>query len=90
MNQILANPAEDIILTEPEKEKIEEDVREIAGIKDEETPVFLDFESVRVIKPGKYVIDIVKLFDKNKPQVYKLEDGKYFIDLANMGKPKRD
>ena len=48
--------------------------------------MFLDFESVKVLKPGKYVIDIAKLFEKNKPRVYKLEDGKYLIDLANFGK----
>ena len=33
------------------------------GIEEnEEAPVFLDFESVSVIKPGKYVIDVTKLF----------------------------
>ncbi len=68
-------------LTEDEKDKIEEDIREIAGITDEEQPVFLDFESVTVVKPGKYLIDIQKLFADDKPRVYKLEDGKYIIDL---------
>ncbi len=64
-----------------EKDKIEQDVREIAGIKDEETPVFLDFESVKIIKEGKYLIDLTKLFAR-KPRVYQLEDGKYIIDIS--------
>ena len=90
LKQILANPSEDIVLSEPEKAQAEKDVREIAGIPDEEVPVFLDFESVKVIKPGKYAIDLTKLFEKNKPRVYKLEDGKYFIDLNTMIKQKQE
>ena len=65
-----------------EKQQIEQDVREITGITNEEQPVFLDFESVKIIKPGKYLLDLTKLFSRDKPQVYKLEDGKYVIDLA--------
>ena len=87
LRQILENPVEDIVLSEPEIEKAEKDIREISGIQDQETPVFLDFESVRVIKPGKYAIDLTKLFAKDKPRVYKLEDGKYFIDLNSFAKP---
>ena len=68
-------------LEEEEKNKMEEDIREIAGITDEEKPIFLDFESITVVKPGKYLVDIAKLFAKDKPRVYKLEDGKYIIDL---------
>ena len=69
-------------LTTKEKEQMEQDVREITGIENEETPVFLDFESVMLVKPGKYLIDLHKLFAKDKPRVYKLEDGKYIIDLS--------
>lgn len=74
-----------IELNQEEKKKIEEDVREIAGIDDEEVPVFLDFESVKVIKQGKYLLDLPKLFSE-KPQVYQLEDGKYIVDLSGLGK----
>lgn len=76
-----AKQEEILELSEEERQKIEEDVREIAGIKDEETPVFLDFESVKVIKEGKYLLDLPKLFS-GKPQVYQLEDGKYIVDLT--------
>ncbi|MDO8564136.1 MAG: Zn-ribbon containing protein [Nanoarchaeota archaeon] len=82
LQEILENRPEDFDLSEVEKDQIEEDVRDIAGITDEEVPVFLDFESIRVIKPGKYLIDLGKLFEKNKPRIYQLEDGKYIVDLA--------
>lgn len=78
-------PDVEIELSPEERKKIEEDVREIAGIDDEEVPVFLDFESVRVLKEGKYLIDLPKLFSA-KPQVYQLEDGKYIIDLTMLNK----
>ncbi|MCU0641991.1 MAG: hypothetical protein MUF61_00195 [archaeon] len=68
--------------TSSEKKQMEKDVRDIAGIRDEEMPVFLDFESIRIMKPGKYLLDLQKLFDIKKPRVYQLEDGKYVVDLA--------
>lgn len=78
--------AADLHLSNSEKKQIEEDVREIAGIENEESPVFLDFESISIIKPGKYMIDVTKLFSKDKPRIYKLEDGKYIVDLSAAGK----
>jgi len=70
-------------LSEKEKEQIEQDVRDIAGIEDDEdSPVVLDFESVKILKPGKYLLDIGNLFSKERPLIYRLEDGKYIIDLA--------
>ncbi len=69
-------------LKEEDKEKIEHDVREIMGLENEEAPVILDLESIRVLGPGKFEIDIVNLFNKKRPLIYKLEEGKYIIDLA--------
>ena len=77
-------------LTNEEKNKIETDVREIMKINDEETPVILDLESIRILGPGKFEVDLTNLFSKNRPLIYKLDEGKYIIDLAstlNM-KPK--
>ena len=73
-------------LTAQEKKQMEVDVREIAGLEEPDTPVFLDFESVRVLKPGKYLIDIAKLFSRDKPRVYQIEDGKYIVDLVSVRK----
>ena len=72
-----------IEIPKEEKETIEKDIREMAGIVNEETPVILDLESVRVTGDGKFEIDIVNLFNKNRPLIYKLEEGKYIIDLAS-------
>lgn len=70
-------------LTTEDKHEIEQDVREILGIDESELkPIILDFESIRISKPGKFEIDLVNLFRKN-PLVFKIEEGKYIIDLAS-------
>jgi len=65
-----------------DKKKVEEDVRAILKIEDDERPVILDLESVRVLKPGKFEIDIVSLMNR-RPIVFKLSEGKYIIDIEN-------
>ncbi|MDD5192657.1 MAG: Zn-ribbon containing protein [Candidatus Nanoarchaeia archaeon] len=70
-------------LEKSDKTQIERDIREITGLeKEPEKPVILDLESIKVIRPGKFEIDIVNLFSKKRPLIYKLEEGKYIIDLA--------
>lgn len=66
-----------------EKDSVEKDIREIAGIEDENLPIILDLESVRSIGSGKFEIDVVNLFRKDRPIIYKLEEGKYIIDLSS-------
>ena len=61
---------------------MEFDIREMVGITDEETPVILDLESIRAVGSGKFEIDVVNLFNKKRPLIYKIEEGKYLIDLA--------
>lgn len=68
-------------LTPVDKVQIEKDVKEIIGIE-EETPVILDIESVRISRPGSFELDLVHLFNKKEPLIYKIEEGKYIIDLA--------
>jgi len=80
LKKIRDNPIE---IPKEEKETIEKDIREIAGIVEEDAPVILDLESVRVTGEGKFEIDIVNLFNKERPLIYKLEEGKYIIDLAS-------
>ena len=70
-------------IPEEEKKQVEEDIREIVGIVDEDTPVILDIESIRVTGEGKFELDLAKLFRKDRPLIYKLEEGKYIIDLAS-------
>ena len=78
--KIMENPIEIPI---QDKHQVEKDIREMAGIIDEEAPVILDIESVRVTGSGKFEIDLVNVFNKKRPLIYKVEEGKYIIDLAS-------
>jgi predicted nucleic acid-binding Zn-ribbon protein len=86
LKEIMASKDIELQLSPKEKKQVEEDIRDIVGVKDEEVPVFLDFESVKIVKPGKYLLDLQKLFSAGKPRVYKLEDGKYIVDLTSAFK----
>ena len=66
-----------------DKEKVEEDVRSILKIEDDEKPVILDLESVKITGPGKFELDIVSLMNL-KPIVFKIQEGKYLIDIEVM------
>ena len=75
-----------INLTKKEKHQIEEDIYDIVGsAMDKNKPVVLDLETIRILKPGQYELDIVKLLQKH-PLVYRLEEGKYIIDLNSTFK----
>lgn len=72
-------------LSHEEKVQIETDIAEIMAIKneDQDRPVILDIEAIRVLQPGKYELDLVHLFKKD-PLIIKLEEGKYMIDLGQL------
>src|SRR3989344_8622445 len=74
-------------LTKEDKARIEKDVLDIIGI-DEDKPIILDLASVNILKPGKFELDLVRLF-KGEPMVYRLEEGKYVIDIAETFKNVR-
>lgn len=76
-------------LTVKEKVEIEKDVLNLVGAEHiRDKPVVLDLESIRVLKPGKFELDLVHLF-KKEPLIYKLEEGKYIIDLPTTFKEKK-
>ncbi|SRR3989344_1463205 len=76
-------------LSDDDKKNIEKDITEILNIKlDVNAPVVLDIEAIRVIKPGKYELDLVHLFKKD-PLIIKLEEGKYIIDLPQAFKKEK-
>jgi len=78
-----------INLTKTEKKQIEKDIFDLIGSEiDKEKPVVLDLESIRVLKPGKYELDLVHLF-KKEPLIFKVGDGKYMIDLPSSFKEKK-
>ncbi len=70
-------------LDEKQRRQIEKDILNIIGEENskDDSPVILDLEAIRILKPGKYEIDLVRLF-KGDPLIYKIEDGKYIIDLT--------
>ena len=72
-------------LSVEEKQQVEKDVKDLIGIEEPDKPVILDLESIRILKPGKYELDIVHMFKKD-PLVFKLEEGKYIIDLPEAFK----
>ena len=80
-------------LSEKQKDEMINDVYDIIGNEiDRDKPIVLDIESVNILKPGSYEIDLVTLF-KKAPVVYKLEEGKYVIDVVesfkNLSKVKK-
>ena len=81
-NKLKEEEKKELVLEFKDKKQVEKDVREMIGIEEEE-PVILDLESVKVVRQGKFIIDVVNLFRKDRPVIYKLEEGKYIIDLAS-------
>lgn len=73
--------SEEIELSKQEKELVLQEIESIVEIRDSDTPIILKLENIRVVKPGKYEIDINQLMRKDKPIVYKIQEGTYIIDL---------
>lgn len=79
---------EKIALSSEQKVQIEQDIYEMTNIEDRDRPVVLDLESIRVLKPGKFELDLVRLF-KGDPLIFKLASGKYVIDVAETFRQMR-
>ena len=78
----LKRVSEGISLSATDREQIEQDVFDLVGSElDRDQPVILDLEAIRILRPGKYELDLVHLFNK-EPLIFKLEDGKYMIDIV--------
>jgi predicted nucleic acid-binding Zn-ribbon protein len=88
----LENKKEQILnLPKEEKKEVEKEIRDVAGIKKEDSPVILDLESIRSIGSGKFEIDLVNLFNQKRPLIYKMGEGKYIVDLSSaFGKNKKE
>lgn len=70
---------------------MEQDVYDIIGNEiDKDLPVVLDIESINVLKPGKYELDLVNLFKAKQPLIYKLDDGKYVVDVIETFKKLKE
>jgi predicted nucleic acid-binding Zn-ribbon protein len=73
-----------------EIEEIERDIRDIIPKNiDRDETVVLDLEAIRVIKPGKYRIDVSNLFTQ-RPIVIRVGPGRYELDLTTLMSKLRD
>ena len=70
-------------LTSVEKKEMEKDVLDLMDLtEDHYKPVILDLEAIRSLEPGKFELDLVKLFKKD-PLIFKVGEGKYIIDISS-------
>lgn len=68
-------------LTVDEKKEMERDVLDLVDATEEKNkPIVLDLEAIRSLEPGKFELDLVRLFKKD-PLIFKLGEGKYIIDI---------
>ena len=73
-----------------EIDEIERDIRDIIPREvDRDETVVLDLEAIRVIKPGKYRIDVSNLFTQ-RPIVIRVGPGRYELDLTTLMTKFRD
>ena len=72
-------------LSKKEIKEIEEDIKDIVKEYNipAKSPVIFDIESIVVEAPGKYRLNLDKLFNE-KAVVVKVMEGKYFIDLSKL------
>ncbi|MFA5303646.1 MAG: Zn-ribbon containing protein [Candidatus Nanoarchaeia archaeon] len=66
-------------------EKMEQDIRSLIPELKSTEPVILDLETIRILGPGKYEIDIGRLM-RGKPVIIQAGEGKYYIDLSTAMK----
>jgi len=71
----------EIELSREQKELILKEVEGFIDIEKSEVPIILKLENIRVLAPGKYEIDINQLMKRDKPLIYKIQDGTYIIDI---------
>ncbi len=79
---------EEIELTKDEKEIIMKEVENLTHTEELDAPIILKLENIRILKQGKYEIDINQLMKKDKPLIYKVDEGTYVIDFEYLGGTK--
>ncbi|MFW6026952.1 MAG: Zn-ribbon domain-containing protein [Nanoarchaeota archaeon] len=71
----------EIELNSHKKDMIIQEISNFVDIEETQKPIIFKLENIRVLSPGKYEIDINQLMKKEKPIVYKVDEGTYVIDL---------
>lgn len=80
----------DIELSKEQKDIILKEVESLIDLNEIDKPIILKLENVRVLAPGKYEIDINQLMKREKPLIYKIQDGTYIIDIDFLRGARND
>jgi predicted nucleic acid-binding Zn-ribbon protein len=64
-------------------QEMERGVREVVPEPEKSETVILDIEAIRVLSPGKYMIDVQNLFTQ-RPVIIRTGPGKYRLDLSTL------
>ena len=56
----------------------------MVNLDDIDAPIILKLENIRILSPGKYELDINQLMKKEKPVIYRVQEGTYIIDLDSI------
>lgn len=71
-------------------EETKEEIIEVRPEKKERTEIYDRIESIRVISPGSYELNIEKLAKGDDMIMQMGSDDKYIVDILSMAKPKKD
>jgi hypothetical protein len=87
-------PATDVTFDDPESTQAGPDTTDVGGAEttppsDDETPdlemlreeLNQQFESIRIIAPGQYELNLMELYDREEYIISLLEDGRYAIEV---------
>lgn len=74
----------EVELSKEQKDLLIQEVEQLIDEPEPEKPIILKLENIRILEPGKYEIDINELLKKDKPVIYKVQEGTYVIDLKYL------
>ena len=86
----LPQEKQEVEISKQEKEMLLKEVEQVMEVDELDAPVVLKLENIRVLSPGRYEIDINQLLKKDKPLVYRIQEGTYVIDLSYLRGEKHD
>jgi predicted nucleic acid-binding Zn-ribbon protein len=73
----------DKVKEESEKQEIKKVAEKMPSLN-KKSGIIIDFEAIKLLKRGKYKVNVDKLFSQNEPRIYKLEEGKYIVDFDSL------
>ena len=77
----LPKEKKEVEISKEKKDIIIKELENYVDIENSDSPIILKLENVRILAPGKYEIDVNQLMRKEKPLIYRVQEGTYVIDL---------